>query len=780
MNDSPTSKPRHSLARLLLVAAWTATLLYLGSLVMLDRPESGYSRLWEGWVSNVALALTATLLLLRAITDPSQRPAWWVLALASIANLVGDRIYVLRDQNLDPIPLPASSDAAYLTSYALLILGCIMLTQRNRTTVHPSIRLDGVIAGLGLAAAGTALFFDPVVDVSASTTEAILTFAYPLAGLTLLVLWVSGLAQHQFRPPPAMAWIGAGLVSIAVGDMVYLSVEAGGDYVQGTPLDGMWVVGFAALATAASLRRPNLPTAIERSSAGVLIVPAVAGALSVGVLGLELIQPVNAIAHATAALTLALVGVRTILTLREVRRLDGSHHQARTDDLTGLPNRRGFGELLNTAMSAGPAKDPPVRFALALMDLDGFKDINDTLGHHAGDALLREVGLRLRSSLPPEVLMARLGGDEFAAACPIPTDGGADQLGKRLVQLLDEPVELEGLSVRVRASCGVAVAPDDGSNQGELLRAADVAMYQAKANRTQVELYDGRSRAGTGRNRLTLLDELRAALIDGQLALRYQPIIDLTTEAPVAAEALVRWAHPQHGLLSPDQFLPAVGQLGLFPRLTSLVLDQAVSAAGTFQQKGTELRVSVNITAQDLVDPNFVRIVTATLDRHGLPGNLLTLEITEDTLVREHDRARHTVAALRERGVRFAVDDFGTGYQSLGQLLALDIDEIKLDRSLVAPLRSDRKARIITSAVVSLADDLGLDVVAEGIEDRETVAALRRLRCPLGQGFHVAVPMARAELQAWLTQAATVIDLDDSSAAAQTSDYTRATTTSVS
>ena len=159
------------------------------------------------------------------------------------------------------------------------------------------------------------------------------------------------------------------------------------------------------------------------------------------------------------------------------------------------------------------------------------------------------------------------------------------------------------------------------------------------------------------------------------------------------------------------------------------------------------------------MDPNFVRIVASALDRHGVPGNLLTLEITEDTLVREYNRARLTVAALRERGLRFAVDDFGTGYQSLGQLLALDIDEIKLDRSLVAPLRADRKARSITAAVISLADDLGLDVVAEGIEDAETVAVLRRLRCPLGQGFHVALPMGRTELRAWLADAATVIDL---------------------
>ena len=422
-----------------------------------------------------------------------------MLALACIANLAGDLVYVLHDQNLDPIPLPAWSDAAYLTSYALLISGCTMVTQWHRTKVHPSIRLDGVIVGLGFAAAGTALFFDPVVDASASKAEAALTIAYPLAGLTLLVLWVSGLAQHRYRPPPAMSWLGAGLLSIAVGDMVFLSVEAGGDYVQGTLLDATWVVGFAALATAASFRRRNEPTPLERSSAGVLIAPAVAGALSVGVLWSEFVHPVNEIPHALAALALALIGVRTIWTLREVRRLDGSHRQARTDDLTGLPNRRGFGELLDAAMPGVLEGGSPARFALALMDLDGFKDINDTLGHHAGDALLREIGSRLRARLASEVIIARLGGDEFAAACPIDEGSNGAELGQHLVQLLHEPIELEGLSVRVRASCGVAVAPGDGVDQGELLRAADVAMYQAKANRSQIELYDGRSRRAPAR-----------------------------------------------------------------------------------------------------------------------------------------------------------------------------------------------------------------------------------------------------------------------------------------
>jgi EAL domain-containing protein (putative c-di-GMP-specific phosphodiesterase class I) len=296
----------------------------------------------------------------------------------------------------------------------------------------------------------------------------------------------------------------------------------------------------------------------------------------------------------------------------------------------------------------------------------------------------------------------------------------------------------------------VSLAPDDATNRSDLLRLADVAMYQAKANRTGVEVYRAPLGAPPAPHQLTLLADLRMAFLEGQLTLRYQPIVDLATGTPVAAEALVRWVHPTMGVLGPDQFLPAVNQLGLFPQLTSWVVDQAMADAARFEGAGVPLRISVNISANDLLDPGLVAMVQAALNRNGGSGHRFTLEITEDTLVREHARVQATVTALRGLGLSLAVDDFGTGYQSLGQLLSLDIDEIKLDRRLVKPLAQDRKARAVVSAVVALAADLRAEVIAEGIEDDATVAALRRLGCGYGQGFHLAMPMEATDLVAWL------------------------------
>ena len=423
--------------------------------------------------------------------------------------------------------------------------------------------------------------------------------------------------------------------------------------------------------------------------------------------------------------------------------------RATTDELTGLANRERFRAAVEEQLAARRLDGPP--FAVMLIDLDHFKEINDTLGHDYGDVVLRGLGPRLVDCLGPDAIVARLGGDEFAV---VPGERTADprvlaEIALRMIERVDEPIVVDEMTLKVGASIGIARAPIDGEDARALLRCADVAMYAAKEQRTTHALYET-TLDRHSRRRLTVLSDFRRALDNDELIIHYQPIVEIDGKLSRAAEALVRWQHPELGLLPPGDFIPIAEQSGLIGALTQHVLDRSIEQCTHWRRARHQLTVSVNLSARDLLDRDLPRQIERMLDSHGLPPEALQIEITESMIMSEPYRAVETVRRLRDLGLRVAVDDFGTGYSSLANLRRLPINELKIDRTFIMPLLRDESDLIIVRSTINLGHDLGLQVVAEGVEDELTLKRLATLGCDLVQGHHVSEPLEAEAFTQWI------------------------------
>nr|WP_255479316.1 bifunctional diguanylate cyclase/phosphodiesterase [Quadrisphaera sp. RL12-1S] len=459
--------------------------------------------------------------------------------------------------------------------------------------------------------------------------------------------------------------------------------------------------------------------------------------------------------------TAALLGsaTRLLLDVRELRQVLLERRASLVDDLTSLSSRRGIHAVLERALS----EQRPL--VVAVLDLNRFKDVNDALGHAAGDQLLRTVAARLRSLLLPGEVAGRLGGDEFVvvAPCCSPTtpQERAAELGAAITCQLSAPAPLGALVVQVEASTGTSTwqppsspaAPEDddgdaGSLAARLLRAADAAMYDAKRSGGGWVPHDAARHDDTA-GQLALATDLRAALVTGQLLLHHQPQVRADSGTPVGVEALVRWQHPRLGLLGPECFLDLAETHGLMGLLTEEVLRLGVAQQGAWRRDGLLTRLSLNLPASALHDLDLPRRVDALLLEHGVPGSSLVLEVTESVLLRDPERSRTVVQALRGSGVRVSIDDFGTGHSSLARLQGLAVDELKLDATFTGELLVDERSRTIVAGTVAMAHALGLSVVAEGVEDDATLGALRELGCDEAQGYFVARPMPAAQLPVW-------------------------------
>ncbi|MFD7388945.1 putative bifunctional diguanylate cyclase/phosphodiesterase [Streptomyces sp. NPDC059852] len=417
------------------------------------------------------------------------------------------------------------------------------------------------------------------------------------------------------------------------------------------------------------------------------------------------------------------------------------------DPLTGLPNRQWLQERIWTALD--DAERIGARSALMLIDLDRFRSVNDTLGHLAGDRLLLQIADRLRLALPRGAEAARLGGDEFAVLLPVAdSTTSATRVARGLVSALSSPLDLDGLTLVLEASAGVAVFPDHALDAEGMLRRADVAMYQAKRDRTGVEVYESKRDSNTP-DRLGLLGDLRRALDAHEVELHYQPKVRFDGQV-AGLEALVRWVHPERGKVPPDEFIAIAESSGLMPHLTEYVLETALGQVARWRSQGLFVPVAVNVSPRDVHTPGFAGSVAARLARHGVPAGALQLEITEHVLLEDPTRAADTLAALTGHGVKMSLDDFGTGYSSLVHLRRLPVSELKIDRSFVARLAVDAEDAEIVRCTIDLAHSLGLLVVAEGVEDDETWERLRDLRCDAVQGWLVAAAMPPEETTAWL------------------------------
>jgi diguanylate cyclase (GGDEF)-like protein/PAS domain S-box-containing protein len=440
-----------------------------------------------------------------------------------------------------------------------------------------------------------------------------------------------------------------------------------------------------------------------------------------------------------------------VLTIRDIgeRKLaqEALEHQALHDSLTDLPNRALLHDRVQQAILSAHRTGTPV--ALLLMDLDRFKEINDTFGHHYGDLLLEQFGPRLHDVLRESDTIARLGGDEFAILLPGTDEHGAIHVAEKILAVLGQPFDVEGHSLDVAASIGITLYPEHGADANTLLQRADVAMYHAKRTDTGYAIYAAEHDEYSP-DRLTLIGELRQAIEQDQLLLHYQPKVNLKTERIAGVEALVRWQHPERGIIPPDQFIPLAEHTGIIRSLTAWVLNRALRQWRDWHQAGLDLSVAVNLSARSLHDPNLITTIASCLKTWSVPADRLEVELTESTLMADPVRGSEVLMRLHEMGVKLAIDDFGTGYSSLAYLKQLPIDEIKIDKSFVLEMLANDRDGFIVRSVADLGHSLGLDVVAEGVEDQQTLRLLTLMGCDIAQGYHLSRPLPSEELFSWV------------------------------
>jgi diguanylate cyclase (GGDEF)-like protein len=422
-------------------------------------------------------------------------------------------------------------------------------------------------------------------------------------------------------------------------------------------------------------------------------------------------------------------------------------HDALHDTLTGLPNRAQLTAQATAALAN--ARSDRSQVALMIIDLNGFKTVNDTLGHHVGDDLLRQVADRFAEVRPPGITVARLGGDEFSVLAPTTSEEHAVEVAEVLLDALSEPFTVGEERLHLSGSAGIALAPEHGRTVSDLLKRADIAMYAAKNGGDACVLYRPDIDVNDP-SLLSLMGELREAITAGQVDIEVEPVVDLVSGRVVSTEALVRWHHPVRGTLRPGLFLPLAERNGLIVPLTTLVLDRAVAACARWRDAGLDVGISVNLSARSLLDTMLPETVADALTRWNLPSDRLVLEITESIVLSDADRALGLLADLRRLGVRLSLDDFGTGYSSLTHLSELPIQQLKIDRSFVSQVHDSPRDRAIVRAVADLARHLDLEVVAEGIEKPETVELLAEIGCTFGQGHHFAESMDPELLPLWV------------------------------
>lgn len=495
------------------------------------------------------------------------------------------------------------------------------------------------------------------------------------------------------------------------------------------------VAGVVASLTGTSLRtelNDSLPLEVATNGSQLLLAPLVAVIM----------------AHAPMFTVLSVLPVAAIhLTVATSRE---SERAASHDDLTGLANRKRF--VTRTRQAIADSDRSGASTALFLIDLDGFKEVNDVLGHPAGDRALQEVARRLRATVAQADVVARLGGDEFAfVVSNLSGAPAALLLADSVVAALGEQFDLDGQPVDLDGSIGIALAPEHGHDFETLFSRADVAMYAAKRERSAVAVYDVDDDASSLR-RVGMLGALRRALDLGELELTYQPKVDLATGEARGVEALVRWRHPSGVIILPDDFIPVAEQSGLMPRLTAEVLEMALSQSAEWLGAGLRVPIAVNVSLRDLLDVDFADTLAARLVRYGIPASLLSLEVTERVLAGNIDRVAVTMSSVVATGVQMSLDDFGTGWSSLLLLRRLPVAEIKLDRSFVSRVADSPADATIVAGVTAMAHALGLSVVAEGVEDDAVWRVLGGLGCDTAQGWHVSRSMTAADTGRWLRQ----------------------------
>jgi len=698
------------------------------------------------WWECLALLMPVIPILTRRRNSSTLHGAWLLMGLGILLFDFADVLRLLSLAGVNPFSTATPRNVVLVLSYSAIFIAVAVVMQQSFGPRAISVRLDGLIAGLALAAFVSTYWFHQYIEVGGRPLVAELNIFNPMLVIVLLVLLIAGLIPSHFRPDRPTVLLIVGLVSIGLGDFVALNRVAM-THLGHSLVTASLPIGMFGLAMAAWPRADRRGESRERldSPWGLNLIPVIFGALSIAILANAVHRTTSRATTFMALGSLVLVVLRMVMTQSEVRQLGSSHFvDARTDHVTGLSNRRDF---LEGGESKLISLEPNEQLVVVLVDLDGFKEVNDSLGHAQGDELLKIIGRRFAKIIGDRGPMARTGGDEFACTLVIEAESDPIAIANELARALAEPVSLDGTKVRVSASIGVAIWPQHGKTHVELVRSADVAMYEAKRSRDAVHVYSDGIDINT-KERLAMISDLRTAIERRRLTLQFQPTRHVLTGTVYGVEALVRWQHPTLGLLQPDEFIPLAERAGLIMPLTRTVLDLAIHELARLHRCGHALQMSVNISHWDLMDPQLPDSISRMLEWYHLPADRLVLEVTESCLTQDPALAKRSLERLRSLGVKISIDDFGVGYSS--QLLELPVDELKIDKSFVLALDSDSRAISLIRSMIEMARALGLTIVAEGIESAKAYDALAIVGADVIQGNFVAYPLTSADLDVFL------------------------------
>ncbi len=723
--------------------------LLFGYLLALILRPNGESWTWlDGWVVCGVELVACGLCVARGIAQRSGRAAAIILGGSLLAWTLGDIALTIESLGGANPPTPSLADAFYLCFYPLAYVAVMIFIRGKARSVAATSWLDGTIAGLGTAAVCAAFAFHDILKSTGGNTLATITnLAYPVGDVLLLGLVVGGFAVLSGRNKAPWILLATGLALNVVGDTSNLFQNSFGQTHLGYVLNGIaWPISILLISMAVWLRQRPTNTLLTPKAPGFAL-PSLAAAGALVILLVATLHTVGRMAIGLATAALVAVGVRLIVSVRAMQHLsEERHRQSVTDDLTGLRNRRYLFRVLDAFFDEYDDSVQARSLAFLFVDLNRFKEINDSFGHPAGDELLRQLGTRLAGSLRDTDLLVRIGGDEFAVVL---IDGDAEYataVAERLTASLEDPFLLDVVNAQIGASIGIAVAPDDATDSAGLVWCADVAMYRSKQGRMPFAAY--RQDLDDDGDQMRLLEELQSAIDDQRLVLHYQPQLDLRSGEILAVEALLRWAHPRYGLLPPEKFLPLAEEAGLMHVITRWVLEQATAQCAQWRDSGRPVVVAVNISPTNLLEPGFVSQVQTQLERYQLSPNSLVLEITEQSVIAEFEESRRVINSLRELGLAISIDDFGAGVTSLAYLSSLAVRELKLDKTFIAGLeRGDNASDLnLVRSTIELGHAMGLRIVAEGIEDRATLTLLAELGCDFAQGYCISRPKPAGEL----------------------------------
>lgn len=738
-----TSVERWSLAAAFVVLGVLLAITAAAAVLGIDRGGPAI----RDWVSPAVGILVAAIVCLRPLRIHMRRRSFALVAAGVTSYSAGNVVWTVWLSHATNPSVPSISDLLRLSFYPLVAAGIVGVTGiRGRNRPPMGVWLDGIVAGGGLAAIGAAIIVPSVLSGHASAATLAMELTYPIGDLLLIGLVVGIIALRGWRIDRGWAGLGAAFALLATADFLY-AVQAGTPGRPSAVTNLTYLLALSALAFTVWQVPPSRPEP-KFASWSVLLVPSGFMFAALGLLLFDHVHRLKALPFALATVTMVAAIGRMVVAFRDARGLAEARRLAGTDDLTALPNRRRFMALTEEAIAASESSGRGL--AVLMLDLDNFKQLNDTLGHHAGDQLLRKIGPRLTHALRHMHTIGRLGGDEFAVLVyPAPGEEAIVEIAQDILGALRAPFTVSELSLRVTGSLGIATFPDHARDAAELMRHADIAMYQAKTSRDRYDFY-AHERDTHSLERLAIAAELAAALSSDAIEVHYQPKADARTRRIVGVEALARWRRADGRLAPPSEFVGPAEHAGLSRELTRRVVELALAQVRQWRDAGFELQMAVNTTVADLLDVTFPDEIEAALARHGVPAEALVLEVTESSVLADPDRISGVMQRLCELGVELSLDDFGTGYSSLAHLKALPVGELKIDRSFVSRMCSDATDAAIVYALIQLARKLDIRLVAEGVEDRWTLDALRVLDCDIIQGFLISRPLPAADIESQL------------------------------